>query len=197
MLVRNIVVLISGGGSNMRALVEASLSENWEKRYQARIVAVISNREDAVGLVYAKERGLATKVLKHQDFSTRDAFDTALQHEIDAFQPALVLLAGFMRILGASFVQHYQGRLLNIHPSLLPAFQGLHTHERAIEMGCQFAGATVHEVTAELDSGKIWMQALVPVLAQDTPDSLAKRVLSQEHRIYPEAVRRWLRAHTL
>ena len=185
---KNIVILISGSGSNMAAIVRRAQQERWETRLGARVAAVISNKADAKGLVFAKEQGIATAVLDHKVYASREAFDAALVQEIDRHAPTLVVLAGFMRILTPGFVQHYAGRLLNIHPSLLPAFPGLHTHERAIETGCKFAGATVHEVTAELDHGPILAQAVVPVLPDDTPDVLAARVLTQEHRIYPQAV---------
>ncbi|MEY3992163.1 MAG: hypothetical protein RIS04_926 [Pseudomonadota bacterium] len=185
---KNIVILISGSGSNMAAIVRRAQQERWETRLGARVAAVISNKADAKGLVFAKEQGIATAVLDHKAYPSREVFDAALVQEIDRHAPALVVLAGFMRILTPGFVQHYAGRLLNIHPSLLPAFAGLHTHERAIEAGCKFAGATVHEVTAELDHGPILAQAVVPVLPDDTPDVLAARVLTQEHRIYPQAV---------
>ena len=193
----NIVVLISGGGSNMRALVEASMRDDWAQRYRARISLVLSNRPDAAGLTWARENGLSTAVVDHRPYAQspnpREAFETELIQHIDAQQPALVLLAGFMRILTPGFVNHYAGRMLNIHPSLLPAFTGLHTHQRAIEAGCCYAGATVHEVTAELDHGPILAQAVVPVLPDDDADTLAARVLSQEHRIYPQAVAERLR----
>ena len=195
---KNILILISGGGSNMAAIVKAAQREAWEDRYQARVAAVISNRADAGGLAFAKEHGIPTAVLSHKDFAQhaqpREAFDSALQKLIDPYQPFLVVLAGFMRILTPGFVQHYDQRLLNIHPSLLPAFTGLHTHERAIEAGCRYAGATVHRVTAALDHGPILAQAVVPVLPGDTADQLAARVLTQEHRIYPAAIAELLRA---
>ena len=190
---KNIVVLISGSGSNMTAIVRRAQQEHWEAQLGARVCAVISNKADAKGLVFAQEQGIATAVLDHKAYPSREAFDAALMQEIDRHRPALVVLAGFMRILTPGFVQHYAGRLLNIHPSLLPAFPGLHTHERAIKAGCKFAGATVHEVTAELDHGPILAQAVVPVLADDTPDVLASRVLTQEHRIYPQAVADFLK----
>ncbi len=185
---KNIVILISGSGSNMAAIVRRAQSEHWSGRLGARVSAVVSNKADAKGLVFAQEHRIATAVLDHKAYPSREAFDAALVQEIDRHAPVLVVLAGFMRILTPGFVQHYAGRLLNIHPSLLPAFPGLHTHERAIEAGCKFAGATVHEVTAELDHGPILAQAVVPVLPDDTPDVLAARVLTQEHRIYPQAV---------
>jgi len=190
---KNIVILISGSGSNMVAIVRRAQQEHWEARLGARVAAVISNKADARGLVLAKEQGIATAVLDHKAYPSREAFDAALMQEIDRHTPALVVLAGFMRILTPGFVQHYAGRLLNIHPSLLPAFPGLHTHERAIEAGCKFAGATVHQVTAELDHGPILAQAVVPILPDDTPDVLAARVLTQEHRISPQAVADFLK----
>ena len=197
---KNIVILISGGGSNMAAIVKTAQQERWADRYQARVAAVISNKADAGGLVFAQEQGIPTAVLSHKAFAEqaqpREAFDAALQDLVDSYQPFLVVLAGFMRILTPGFVAHYAGRLLNIHPSLLPAFAGLHTHQRAIEAGCKFAGATVHEVTAELDHGPILAQAVVPVLSDDSADSLAARVLTQEHRIYPAAIAALLQAAT-
>jgi phosphoribosylglycinamide formyltransferase-1 len=185
---KNIVILISGSGSNMAAIVRRAQQDHWERRLGARVAAVLSNRADAGGLRFAQAQGIATAVLDHKAYPSREAFDAALMQAIDQHAPALVVLAGFMRILTPDFVQHYAGRLINIHPSLLPAFPGLHTHERAIQAGCRFAGATVHEVTAELDHGPILAQAVVPVLADDTPEALAARVLTQEHRIYPQAV---------
>jgi phosphoribosylglycinamide formyltransferase 1 len=193
---KNIVILISGGGSNMAAIVRAAQREGWARKYGARIAAVISNKATAGGLVFAKEQGIATAVLDHKGFESREAFDAALMAEIDRYNtpeaPVLVVLAGFMRILTPGFTAHYAGRLTNIHPSLLPAFPGLHTHQRAIEAGCKFAGATVHLVTAELDHGPILAQAVVPVLPGDDEDALAARVLTQEHRIYPQALRELL-----
>ncbi|MBX9960266.1 MAG: phosphoribosylglycinamide formyltransferase [Burkholderiaceae bacterium] len=185
---KNIVILISGGGSNMAAIVQTAERERWQEKYGARVAAVLSNKAEAKGLVYAKERGIATAVLDHKAYASREDFDAALMTAIDAHQPALVVLAGFMRILTPGFVAHYAGRLLNIHPSLLPAFTGLHTHRRAIEAGCKFAGATVHQVTAELDHGPILAQAVVPVLPGDDEHTLAARVLTQEHLIYPRAI---------
>lgn len=179
-----IVILISGRGSNMRSLVQACEAQTWN----ARIAAVVSNRPDAPGLEYARERGIATRVVNHRDFATRDAFDAALGEAIAGHAPDIVALAGFMRILGADFVQRFAGRLVNIHPSLLPAFTGLHTHRRAIEAGCKLAGATVHFVTSELDHGPIVAQAVVPVLPDDTEATLAQRVLAREHVLYPLAV---------
>jgi phosphoribosylglycinamide formyltransferase-1 len=182
---KNIVILISGRGSNMEAIVQACAQQNWS----ARIAAVISNKATAGGLEFAASHGIATAVVDHKQFDSREAFDTELARVIDSYQPDLVVLAGFMRILTEGFVRHYDGRLLNIHPSLLPAFPGLHTHERAIEAGCKLAGATVHLVTPELDHGPIVIQAAVPVLVDDTGDTLSARVLKQEHQIYPRAVR--------
>lgn len=193
---QRIVILISGSGSNMRAIVRAAEQGRWAQRYGARVAAVISNRPQAAGLVWAREQGLATAVVDHTASPTREAFDVQLQQVIDGLDPqgppAWVVLAGFMRILTPGFVAHYAGRLLNIHPSLLPAFPGLHTHQRAIEAGCQFAGATVHRVTEQLDHGEYLEQAVVPVLPDDTPERLAARVLTQEHQIYPRAIERLL-----
>ncbi|MDP3191941.1 phosphoribosylglycinamide formyltransferase [Rhodoferax sp.] len=189
---KNIVILISGGGSNMAAIVNAAQRGRWADHYGARVAAVISNKADAKGLEFASAQGIVTEVLDHKDYPSREAFDAALAQLIDRYdspeQPVLVLLAGFMRILTPAFVNRYAGRLVNIHPSLLPAFAGLHTHQRAIEAGCQVAGATVHLVTAELDHGPILAQAVVPVLPGDTADTLAARVLTQEHLLYPQAV---------
>ena len=185
---KNIVILISGSGSNMQAIVEAARAQRWAEKQGAQVVAVLSNRPDAAGLAWARTQGLAAQSLDHKAFDSREAFDQALMQAIDAFDPVLVVLAGFMRILTPGFVAHYAGRMVNIHPSLLPAFAGLNTHARAIEAGCKFAGATVHEVTAELDHGTILAQAVVPVLPDDTPEVLAARVLTQEHRIYPQAI---------
>ena len=192
---KNIVILISGSGSNMAAIVEAARVRRWSGRYGAHVVAVISNKATAQGLTWAKDHGMATAALDHTAFESREGFDTALMQEIDRFDPTLVVLAGFMRILTPAFVQHYERRLVNIHPSLLPAFPGLKTHQRAIDMGCRFAGATVHRVTSELDHGEIVEQAVVPVLPGDTAETLAARVLTQEHVIYPRAVERLLAAH--
>ena len=189
---KNIVILISGSGSNMAAIVKHAEKADWKHRLGAQVVAVVSNKADAGGLQLARQRGIATAVIDHKAHASREAFDAALMHEIDRHQPALVVLAGFMRILTPGFVAHYAGRILNIHPSLLPAFPGLHTHQRAIDMGCQFAGATVHQVTNELDHGEILAQAVVPVLPSDTAQTLAARVLTQEHLMYPRAVERWL-----
>ncbi len=182
---KRIVILISGRGSNMEAIVQRCASEGWP----ARVVAVLANRPDAGGLAFAAGHGIATAVVEHRGFARREDFDAALAQAIDRFEPDLVVLAGFMRILGADFVRRYEGRLLNIHPSLLPAFTGLHTHRRALEAGCKAAGATVHFVTPELDHGPIVMQAVVPVRAGDDEDALAARVLASEHVIYPLSVR--------
>jgi phosphoribosylglycinamide formyltransferase-1 len=182
---KNIVILISGRGSNMEAIVRALEVEKWP----ARIAAVVSNKADAKGLQYAQEHGIATAVVPSKQFATRAEFDAALQQTIDSFAPDLVVLAGFMRILTAPFVEHYAGRMLNIHPSLLPLFPGLATHEQALEAGVLEHGATVHFVTAELDHGPVVAQARVPVQAGDTPDILSARVLVEEHKLYPYAVR--------
>jgi len=179
---KNIVILISGRGSNMQAIVEAHIPG-------ARVAAVIANRPAAAGLAWAAERGIPTVALDHKQYDSRDAFDAALASAIDAFSPDLLVLAGFMRILTPAFTEHYAGRMFNIHPSLLPAFTGLHTHQRAIEAGCKYAGCTVHYVTAELDHGPIVMQAAVPIHDDDTEDTLSARVLAEEHRLYPAAVR--------
>ena len=185
---KNIVILISGTGSNMAAIVRAAERERWPERLGARVAAVISNRPDAEGLRTASEAGIATSVVDHKAYAGREAFDAALRAAIDAHEPTLVVLAGFMRILTPAFVGHYSGRIVNIHPSLLPAFPGLHTHQRAIDAGCRVAGVTVHLVTAELDHGPILAQAAVPVLDGDTADTLAARALAHEHVIYPRAV---------
>ena len=193
---KSIVILISGTGSNMEAILRAAQRERWPETIGAKVACVISNRSDAAGLATAREMGIATQLLDHKAYANREAFDAALAEVIDAFgtptEPVLVVLAGFMRILTPTFTNRYAGRLVNIHPSLLPAFSGLKTHQRAIDAGCQVAGATVHLVTAELDHGPILAQAVVPVLPGDTADSLASRVLSQEHRIYPQAIRKLL-----
>jgi phosphoribosylglycinamide formyltransferase 1 len=185
---QRIVILISGRGSNMQAIVQRAAAEGWP----ARVVAVLTNRPAAGGLDFARSQGIATAVVDHQAYGSRDAFDAALAAAIDVHAPDLVLLAGFMRILGDGFVARYSGRLLNIHPSLLPAFAGLHTHRRAIEAGCKLAGATVHLVTPALDHGPIVAQAVVPVLADDSPETLSDRVLAAEHVLYPMAVRWWV-----
>ncbi|MCP5271997.1 MAG: phosphoribosylglycinamide formyltransferase [Burkholderiaceae bacterium] len=182
---QRIVVLISGRGSNLEAIVRQSVAQDWP----GRVVAVLSHKADAGGLAWAAGQGIATAAVDHRAHATREAFDTALADAIDAHRPDWVVLAGFMRILGDGFVQRYAGRLLNIHPSLLPAFPGLHTHRRALEAGCAVAGATVHFVTPALDHGPIVAQAAVPVRAGDTPETLAVRVLAAEHRLYPMALR--------
>lgn len=181
---KSYVVLISGRGSNMQALIKAELP--------GFCAAVISNRPDAAGLAWAAERGVATEVVDHRAYANRAAFDAALATAIDRYTPSLVVLAGFMRVLGDAFVERYAGRLLNIHPSLLPAFPGLHTHRAALEAGLKIHGCTVHFVTPKLDAGPIVVQAAVPVLDGDDEDALATRVLRQEHRIYPAAVRWFL-----
>ncbi|MBI3479095.1 MAG: phosphoribosylglycinamide formyltransferase [Nitrosomonadales bacterium] len=180
---KNIVILISGRGSNMQALLEARLPCN--------IAAVISNRADAEGLNIAQAHGIHTAVIAHRDYADRGSFDAALAKTIDRYNPDIVVLAGFMRILTPGFVEHYRGRLINIHPSLLPAYSGLDTHARALHDGVKIHGCTVHFVTADLDHGPIIIQAAVPVARDDTEQTLAARVLREEHRIYPQAVR-WL-----
>lgn len=178
---KKLVILISGRGSNMQAIVEAGIPD-------AEVAAVLSNRPDAAGLAWAKARGIETAALDHKAYNSREAFDAAMMEMIDRYQPDLVVLAGFMRILTPEFCRHYAGRLINIHPSLLPSFPGLHTHERALEAGCRVAGCTVHFVTPELDCGPIIAQGVVPVLDGDTADTLAARVLTMEHRVFPQAV---------
>ena len=181
----DVVVLLSGTGSNLQALIDS----DDVKASPATIRAVISNRADAYGLQRAKDAGIATRVLDHKAFEGREAFDAALIEVIDTFKPHLVILAGFMRILSADFVRHYQGRLLNIHPSLLPKYKGLHTHQRALDAGDREHGCSVHFVTEELDGGPLVVQAVIPVESDDSAHSLAQRVHAQEHRIYPLAVR--------
>ena len=185
---KNIVILISGGGSNMAAIARTAQRDGWRKVHDAQIAAVISNRPDAKGLALAREALIATEVVDHTHFDTREAFDAGLAKAIDRRHPSLVVLAGFMRILTPAFVERYRGRLLNIHPSLLPAFPGLHTHQRALDAGCKIAGATVHQVTSDLDHGPILEQAVVPVVPGDTAGTLAARVLTQEHLIYPRVI---------
>jgi phosphoribosylglycinamide formyltransferase-1 len=185
---KNIVILISGRGSNMEAIVRAARDEAWP----ARICAVISNRADAAGLAFAAAEGIETVVVPSKEYASRDAFDAALQTAIDRHAPDLVVLAGFLRILTPRFVAHYAGRMLNIHPSLLPSFPGLATHQRALDGGVAEHGATVHFVTAELDHGPIVAQIAVPVLDGDTAESLAARVLEQEHLLYPRAIHRFI-----
>jgi phosphoribosylglycinamide formyltransferase 1 len=181
-----LVILISGRGSNMVSIMAAIATG----RLNADIVAVISNRPDAAGLTAAAADGIATAVVDHTEFESRDAFDRVLADTVDRFKPDLVVLAGFMRILTADFVTHFNGKLLNIHPSLLPKFKGLDTHQRAIDANELEHGATVHFVTAELDCGPIVLQATVPVLANDDASTLAKRVLEQEHQLYPNAIKK-------
>jgi len=178
---KNLVILISGRGSNLRALLEAGLP--------ARVAAVISDRPDAAGLEIARAHGVPAGVVDRSGYPSREAFDAALRAEVDRHAPDLVLLAGFMRVLGDEIVRHYERRMLNIHPSLLPVFPGLHTHRRALEAGVRVHGCTVHFVTPRLDHGPIVIQAAVPVLPGDSEDTLAARVLAEEHRIYPQAVR--------
>jgi len=182
---KNIVILISGRGSNMEAIVRASRAEAWP----ARIAAVISNKPDASGLAFAQAHGIPTAIVSNRDYASREAFDAALQEVIDGFAPDLVVLAGFMRILTCGFVEHYAGRMLNIHPSLLPLFPGLGTHRQALDAGAREHGATVHFVTPELDHGPCVLRARVEVLPGDTEATLSARVLEQEHVIYPQAVR--------
>ncbi|MDH4391640.1 MAG: phosphoribosylglycinamide formyltransferase [Aquabacterium sp.] len=184
-----IVILVSGRGSNAQAIVQACAADSWP----AQVVAVVGNRPGAAAFEMAAGHGIATALVDHTRHASRAAFDAELARVIDGFAPTLVLLAGFMRILTDGFVQHYAGRLLNIHPSLLPAFAGLHTHRRAIEAGCKLAGATVHIVTPTLDHGPILAQAVVPVMAGDTPQALSDRVLAAEHQLYPLAVGWWVR----
>ena len=191
---KNIVILVSGGGSNMAAIVREARRGNWRETLGAQVAGVISNRPDAGGLALAKEHKIAAEVVDHKGFAGREAFDAALAQAIDRHQPALVVLAGFMRILTPAFVDRYAGRLVNIHPSLLPAFPGLRTHQRAIDAGCKVAGATVHMVTSQLDHGPILDQAAVPVLPGDSEPALAARVLTQEHLIYPRAIAALLRS---
>lgn len=181
---KRIVILISGRGSNLEAIVRACAAQRWD----ATVCAVLSNRADAEGLAFAQRHGIATAVVDHKRFDSRDAFDEALAAEMERHAPDVVVLAGFMRILGSAFVRRFEGRMLNVHPSLLPAFTGLHTHRRAIEAGCKLAGATVHFVTPELDHGPIIAQAVVPVLPGDTPETLSARVLEREHVLYPLAI---------
>ncbi|WP_296658946.1 phosphoribosylglycinamide formyltransferase [Paraburkholderia sp.] len=182
---KNLVILISGRGSNMEAIVRACAHEAWP----ARVAAVIANRPDAAGLAFAASHGIATAVVDHRQFRDRAAFDAALAQVIDGYQPDLVILAGFMRVLTEPFVAHYTGRMLNIHPSLLPSFPGLHTHQQALDAGCRVHGATVHFVTPALDHGPIVVQSVVPVRTGDDAAALAARILKTEHVIYPRAVR--------
>jgi phosphoribosylglycinamide formyltransferase-1 len=183
--ITRIGILISGRGSNMEAIVQRCIEERWP----AEVAAVVANRPDAKGLEFAAARGIATAVVNHREQPSREAFDAELARVIDGFAPDLVVLAGFMRILGDAFVRRFADRMMNVHPSLLPAFPGLHTHQRAIEAGCKLAGATVHFVTPQLDHGPIVMQSMVPILPNDDESTLAARVLATEHQIYPRAVR--------
>ncbi|MFM0164532.1 phosphoribosylglycinamide formyltransferase [Paraburkholderia sediminicola] len=182
---KKLVILISGRGSNMEAIIRACADEGWA----AQVAAVIANRPDAAGLAFAASHGIAAAVVDHRQFPDRDSFDAALAQKIDSFGPDLVVLAGFMRVLTAGFVDHYAGRMLNVHPSLLPSFPGLKTHQQALDAGVRLHGASVHFVTSQLDHGPIVAQAAVPVEAGDTPAMLAERVLATEHIIYPRAVR--------
>lgn len=181
---KRIVILISGRGSNMQAIMNSLQKEKWP----AEIVAVISNTDKAKGLITAQNAGIKTQVVLSRNYDSREAFDQELMKAIDTFSPDLVVLAGYMRILTSEFVLHYEGRLINIHPALLPSFKGLHTHQRAIDEGVKVHGATVHFVVPELDAGPIIAQAIVPVKPDDDEDTLAARVLEQEHRIYPRVV---------
>lgn len=189
---KNVVILISGRGSNMEAVVRAAQAERWDATLGARIAAVVSNRADAAGLEVARALGVPTRALDHREFASREAFDAALMQMIDEYAPTLVVLAGFMRILSQGFVAHYAGRMINIHPSLLPAFAGLHTHRQALQAGVKLHGATVHFVTPALDHGPIIAQAAVEVRDDDGEADLSARVLAQEHRILPQAVRWFL-----
>ena len=185
---KNIVILISGNGSNMAAIVQAAKNQGWQDTFDAQVALVLSNKADAGGLAIAHAHGITTSSIDHRSFATRAEFDAELIRQIEPYAPVLVVLAGFMRILTPEFVAHYAERLLNIHPSLLPAFTGMNTHQRALDAGCRFAGATVHQVTAELDVGPILAQAAVPILPTDTAITLAARVQTQEHLIYPQAI---------
>jgi len=183
---KNIVILISGRGSNMMSIVNAVNNG----QIDANITAIISNRPDAAGIEFAEQQGITNLIIDHKEFDSRESFDQALAKEIDSYQPDLLVLAGFMRILTANFVEHFAGRLINIHPSLLPKFKGLDTHQRAIDAGEKEHGASVHFVTAELDDGPVILQARVPVLANDDVASLSARVLEQEHKLYPDAIKK-------
>lgn len=185
------VILISGRGSNMQSIINAIQSDELD----AEVTAVISNRPDAAGLMFARNAGIANEILDHKNFTTREAFDQELMQLIDSFDPDYVVLAGFMRILSREFVQHYANRLINIHPSLLPKFKGMHTHKRAIDAGETEHGASVHFVTEELDAGPVILQAKVPVMADDTEETLAARVLIEEHKLYPDALRLLIQQH--
>ena len=198
---KNIVILISGAGTNMAAIVQAAHQQKWRELMGLQVSAVISNKPNASGLAWLRSRSefsdVKSEVLDHTQFESREAFDLALMKRIDLHAPDLLVLAGFMRILTPPFVAHYEGRLINIHPSLLPAFSGLNTHQRAIDAGCQFAGASVHQVTAELDHGAILAQAVVPIAPGDTAETLAEKVLSQEHLIFPEAVKHFFKTQAV
>ncbi|MBN47704.1 MULTISPECIES: phosphoribosylglycinamide formyltransferase [unclassified Methylophaga] len=185
------VILISGRGSNMQSIINAIQSDELD----AEVTAVISNRPDAAGLMFARNAGIANEILDHKNFTTREAFDQELMQLIDSFDPDYVVLAGFMRILSREFVQHYANRLINIHPSLLPKFKGMHTHKRAIDAGETEHGASVHFVTEELDAGPVILQAKVPVMSDDTEETLAARVLLEEHKLYPDALRLLIQQH--
>lgn len=182
---KRVAILISGRGSNMRVLIEAASAPD----YPAQIVLVLSNVADAGGLAFAKARGIATAIVEHKNYASREAFDRAMDEKLAEAKVELIALAGFMRLLSTDFVEQWRGRMINIHPSLLPAYKGLHTHRRAIEAGEAFAGCTVHFVTPELDDGPAILQAKVPVLPGDSEETLAARVLAEEHRIYPQALR--------
>ncbi|WP_241576378.1 phosphoribosylglycinamide formyltransferase [Rosenbergiella collisarenosi] len=185
---KRIVVLISGSGSNLQAIIDACQIG----RLNAEIVAVFSNKADAFGLQRAQRAGIATQSLAIGDYADRQAFDRALMQQIDSYQPDLIVLAGYMRILSSSFVSHYLGRLLNIHPSLLPKYPGLHTHRRALDNGDSEHGVSVHFVTEQLDGGPVILQASIPVLPDDTEQDLAERLLIEEHRIYPQVIQWWV-----
>ncbi len=191
---RNIVILISGSGSNMAAILRVSVARKWAEKYNAKIAAVISNSPTAAGLETAREFDIPTVVVDHKAFSSREEFDAALAEKIESFQPSLVVLAGFMRILTDGFVDRFEGRMINVHPSILPDFPGLNTHQRAIEAKVNFSGATVHLVSRDVDQGEILGQASVPILNGDTPEMLAQRVLEIEHLLYPAVIEGLLEA---
>jgi phosphoribosylglycinamide formyltransferase-1 len=190
---KNIVILISGRGSNMMSIVDAVNDGNLD----VNIAAIISNRPDAAGLKFAEQQDIHNSVIDHTLYNSREQFDQQLAKEVDQYSPDLVVLAGFMRILTAEFVEHFAGRLINIHPSLLPKFKGLNTHQRAIDAGEKEHGASVHVVTPELDDGPVILQARVPVLQDDDAATLAKRVLEQEHKLYPSAINKLITETTL
>jgi len=195
--VKNIVILISGGGSNMKSIIKRSQKAQWLKRYQTQIGLVLSNDPLASGIDWAKGQGLSTAIVDHKNFlqeeNPRRAFEDALIHTLEPLAPDLIILAGFMRILSPHFVSRYTNKMMNIHPSLLPAFTGLHTHQRAINAGVKFAGASVHWVSDVVDAGQVIDQAVVPILPGDTASGLASRVLTQEHLLYPRAIENWLK----